>query len=163
MASREENSVTPFLYAFKRWFTFMGCSSALPTILTTVQSYELFLKPAIGISLFVIHPAVLLYYIPGKYYTIEVADHRPVIHALQGFCRAAREKKIRMAMVILCIYTIGISLLTNRDFPLGYVNTFLYICSRKRKRYILLNPLNFKRYGTSKIISNGANSNQQSD
>ena len=54
MASREENSVTPFLYAFKRWFTFMGCSSALPTILTTMQRYELFLKLAIGISLFVI-------------------------------------------------------------------------------------------------------------
>lgn len=54
MASREENSVTPFLYAFKRWFTFMGCSSALPTILTTVQRYEFFLKYAIGKSLFVI-------------------------------------------------------------------------------------------------------------
>lgn len=90
MASREENSVTPLLYAFKRWFTFMGCSSALPTILTTVQRYELFLILAIGISLFVIQfmkrnttPWVL-------YYTLEVADHRPVIHALQGFCRAAR-------------------------------------------------------------------------
>lgn len=112
MASREENSVTPCLYAFKRWFTFMGCSSALPTILTTVQSYEHFLKYAIGISLFVLHPAVIKYHYvihkknfsclqetlfrncntcSGKmYYILEVADHRPVIWALQGFCRAAR-------------------------------------------------------------------------
>lgn len=61
MAPREENSVTPFLYAFKRWFTFMGCSSALPTILTTAQRYELFLKYAIGKSLFVLQTAVLKY------------------------------------------------------------------------------------------------------
>ena len=72
MAPREVFSVTPFLYAFKRWFTFMGCSSALPTILTTAQRYEQFLKYAIGKSLFVlqradlhceivIHPAVLKY------------------------------------------------------------------------------------------------------
>ena len=63
-ASREENSVTPFLYAFKRGFTFRGRSSALPPILNLLQSYELFLKLAIGISLFVIHPAVILYPIP---------------------------------------------------------------------------------------------------
>lgn len=90
MASREENSVTPFLYAFKRGFTFSGRTSALPDILNLLQSYELFSILAIGISLFVIQfmkrnttPWVL-------YYTLEVADHRPVIHALQGFCRAAR-------------------------------------------------------------------------
>lgn len=72
IAPREETSVTLFLYAFKRWFTFMGCSSALPTILTTAQRYEHFLKYTIGKSLFVlqradlhceivIHPAGLKY------------------------------------------------------------------------------------------------------
>ena len=61
IAPREETSVTLFLYAFKRWFTFMGCSSALPTILTTAQRYELFLKYAIGKSLFVLHTAVFKY------------------------------------------------------------------------------------------------------
>lgn len=61
MAPREVNSVTPFLYAFKRWFTFMGRTSTLPTILTTAQRYELFLKYAIGKSLFVLHTAVVKY------------------------------------------------------------------------------------------------------
>ena len=61
MAPREVFSVTPFLYAFKRWFTFMGRTSTLPTILTTAQRYELFLKYAIGKSLFVLHTAVLKY------------------------------------------------------------------------------------------------------
>lgn len=61
MAPREVSSVTPFLYAFKRWFTFMGRTSAEPTILTTAQRYEHFLKYAIGKSLFVLHPAVLKY------------------------------------------------------------------------------------------------------
>lgn len=61
MAPREVFSVTPFLYAFKRWFTFMGRTSTLPTILTTAQRYEFFSNNAIGISLFVLHTAVLKY------------------------------------------------------------------------------------------------------
>lgn len=54
MASREVFSVTPILYAFKRGFTFSGRTSAEPDILNLLQSYELFSKLAIGISLFVI-------------------------------------------------------------------------------------------------------------
>ena len=150
-ASREENSVTPFLYAFKRWFTFMGCSSALPTILTTLQSYELFLILAIGISLFVLHPAVICYPIHELYYNSLGVEIHPQ-GARAPTCRTGAARLLpRSAHDFLCIYTIGISLLTNRDFPLVYVNTFLYLCSRKRKRYILLNPLNFKRYERSKI------------
>ena len=68
MAPREVISVTPFLYAFKRWFTFSSRTSALLDILTTAQRYEHFLKYAIGKSLFVIQfincntLAWLLYY-----------------------------------------------------------------------------------------------------
>ena len=61
MAPREVFSVTPFLYAFKRWFTFSSRTSALLDILTTAQRYEHFLKYAIGKSLFVLHTAVLKY------------------------------------------------------------------------------------------------------
>lgn len=89
MASREVNSVTPFLYAFKRWFTFSGRTSALPDILTTVQRYELFLILAIGNSLFVIQFWNCNTLAWQMYYMLEVADHRPVNRALQGFCRAA--------------------------------------------------------------------------
>ena len=55
MAPREVFSVTPFLYAFKRGFTFSGRTSALPDILNLLQRYELFSNYAIGISLFVLH------------------------------------------------------------------------------------------------------------
>ena len=90
MASREVYSVTPFLYAFKRWFTFSGRTSALPDILTTVQSYEHFLKYAIGNSLFVIQFRNCNTLAWQMYYMLEVVDHRTVKWALQGFCRAAR-------------------------------------------------------------------------
>lgn len=53
MALREVSHVAPILYAFKRGFTFSVRTSAEPDILNLLQSYELFSKLAIGISLFV--------------------------------------------------------------------------------------------------------------
>lgn len=52
-ALRRITHVALYLYAFKRGFTFRGRSSTLPPILNLMQSYELFLKLAIGISLFI--------------------------------------------------------------------------------------------------------------
>ena len=95
MAPREVFSVTPFLYAFKRWFTFMGRTSTLPTILTTAQRYEHLLKYAIGKSLFVLHTAVVKYrnviHVFFSNDIFEVADHRPENRPLRCFCRAAAE------------------------------------------------------------------------
>ena len=146
MAPREVSSVTPILYAFKRGFTFSGRTSAEPDILNLLQSYELFSKLAIGISLqknrdFPICITLCSKRLPKIDFVIHFKNKNDIgVKYPQGAraptCNMSAARLLpRSARDILCIYTIGISLLINRDFPLAYVNTFLYLCSRKSKRY----------------------------